>query len=102
MNTLIPLYCNCTCKSSSTLIDSNISGNLVSSSKTKWKYNTQLSNSLNWKPAGASDSLQSWNVLVISRCWNVDNSSEKNLFLGRLRIVCGVGNEDGLLKSLWG
>ena len=79
----MPLYCNYTCKSSSTLIDSNIFASLASSSKTKWKSNTQLSNSLSWKPA---------------RCWNADNSSGKDLFLGRLRIVWCVGNEDVYLN----
>ena len=79
----MPFYCNCTCKSSSTLKDSNIFASLASSSNTKWKFNTQLSNSLNWKPA---------------RCWNAGNSSGKDLFLGRLRIVWCVGNEDIYLK----
>ena len=51
-------------ESSSTLIDSNIFGNLVSSSKTKWKCNTQLSNFLKRKPAGAIDSFKSWKVLL--------------------------------------
>ena len=37
-----PLYCNFTCKSPSTLLDCTIFGNLVSSSKTKWKYNTYI------------------------------------------------------------
>ena len=80
----MPLFCNWTCKSSSTLIDSNNFANLASSSKTKWKYHTQLSNSLNWKPA---------------RRWNADNSSGKDLFLERLRIVWCVGNEDVYLKA---
>ena len=79
----MPLHCNYTCKSSSTLIDSNIFASLASSSKTKWKYNTQFSNSLNWKPA---------------RCWNADNSSGKDLFLGRLRTFWCVGNKDFYLK----
>ena len=77
------LYCNCTCKSSSILINSNIFASFALPSKTKWKYNVQLSNSLNWKPA---------------RCWNADNSSGKDCFLGRLRIVWCVGNEDVYLK----
>ena len=79
----MPLYCNYTCKSSSTLIDSNIFASLALSSKTKSKYNTQLYNSLNWKPA---------------RCWNVNNSYGKGYFLGRLRIVWCVGNEDVYLN----
>ena len=79
----MPLYWNCTCKSSSTLIDSNIFASLASLSKTKWKYNTQLSNSLNRKPA---------------RSWNADHASRKDLFLGRLRIVWCVGNEDVYVK----
>ena len=79
----MPLYCNYTCKSSSTLIDSNIFASLALSSKTKSKYNTQLYNSLNWKPA---------------RCWNVDNSYGKDYFLGRRRIVWCVGNEDVYLN----
>ena len=81
----MPLYYNCICKSSSTLKDSNIFANLVLLSQTKWKYNTQLPDSLNWKPAGAI-------------CWNADNSSGKELFLRRLRIVRCVGNEDVYLK----
>ena len=94
----MPLYCNCICKSSSTFIDSNIFANLGSSLKTKWKYNTQLSNFLNWKPAGAIDLFKSWKFHITSFCWNADNSSGKDLFLGRLRIVCCVGNEDVYLK----
>ena len=86
-------------ESSSTLIDSNIFGNLVSSSKTEWKCNTQLSNFLKRKPAGAIDSFKYWKVLIIPRCWNVDNLSGKNNFLGGLRGVCCVGNEGSLLKS---
>ena len=84
----MPLYCNCTCISSSTLRNSNIFGSLISSS-------TQLSNSLDRKP-GAID-------LILKGCYcitlNVENSSGKDLFLERLRIVGCVGNEDGLLRS---
>ena len=36
------LYCNCTCKSSSTLIVSSIFASLASSSKTKWKCDTLI------------------------------------------------------------
>ena len=78
----MPFYCNCTSKSSSTLIDSNILASLTSSSKTKWKYNTQSSNSLNRKS---------------TRCWNADNSSGNDLFLG---IFWCVGNDDFYLKVL--
>ena len=45
---------------------------------------------------------KSWKFLIISLCWNVENSSGKDLFLGRLRVVCCVGNENGLLKRFWG
>ena len=79
----MPLYCNCTCNSSSTLIDSDIFASLASSSKIKWKYNTQLSNSLKWKP---------------TFCWNTQNSSGKDLFLGRIRIVWCTGKKDVYLK----
>ena len=70
--TVVEWHSNWTCKSSSTLTHSNIFKNLVSSSKTKWKYNTQLSNSLNWKPAGAIDSFKFLKVLIISRSWIID------------------------------
>ena len=96
----MPLYCNFTCKSLTTLIYSNIFGNVVPS--TLNGYIIQLSNSSNWKPAGAIDSFKSWKVLIISSCWNVDNSSGKDLFLGWLQVVCCVGNKDGLLKTFWG
>ena len=96
----MPLYCNFTCKSSSTLIDSNTFGNLVPSKLNG--YIIQLSDYLKWKPVGATDLFKSWKVLIISRCWNVDNSSEKDVFLGRLQLVYCVGNEDGLLKRFWG
>ena len=79
----MPLYCNYTRKSSSTLINFNIFASLVSFSKTKWKFNTQLSNSLNWKPA---------------LCWNAENSYGKDLFLEKLWIVLCVGNKDVYLK----
>ena len=92
----MPLYCNFTCKSSTTLIDYNIFGNLVPSKLNG--YIIQLSNYLNWKPACAIDSFKSWKVLITSCCWNVDSSSGKDLFLGRLLAVCCVGSEDGLLK----
>ena len=96
----MPLYCNFTCKSLTTLIYSNIFGNVVPS--TLNGYIIQLSNSLNWKPAGAIDSFKSWKVLITSRCWDVYISSVKDLFLGRLLVVCCIGNEDGLLKRFWG
>ena len=96
----MPLYCNITCESSSTLIDSNIFGNLVPSKLNG--YIIQLSNYLNWKPAGAINSCKSWKVLIVSRCWNVDNSSGMGLFLGRMQVVCYVRNEDGLLKRFSG
>ena len=67
----------------------------------KWKYNTQLSNSLNWKPAGTIDLLKSWKFHVITRCWNAENSSGKDLLLGRWRIVCCVNNKDVYLKVFW-
>ena len=94
----MPLYCNCTCKLSSTLLDSNVSANLVLSSKTNLEYNTQLSNFLDWKPVGAIDLFKSWKVHIISRCWNANNSSGKSLFLGRLQIVCCGDNEDVYLQ----
>ena len=95
----MPLYCNFICELSSTLIDFNIFGNLV-----PWKlsgYIIQLSNSLNLKPVAEINSFKSWKVLIRSRCWNVGNSSGKDLFLGRLQVVCHVGNEDRLLKRFW-
>ena len=42
--------------------------------------------------------LKSWKAHFISRCWNADNSSGKDLFLGWLRIVFCVGNEDVCLN----
>ena len=67
------LYYNCTCKSSSTLTDSNIFRNLVSSSKIKWKCNTHLFNCLNGKPADANDRLNLERFLlyhiVLLKCW---------------------------------
>ena len=58
-----------------------------------WSYRNKLSGNiihsyrspLNWKPAGAI-------------CWNADNSSGKELFLRRLRIVRCIGNKDVYLK----
>ena len=74
----MPMYCNYICKSRLTLTDSNIFGYLVSWSKSKLKYNTELSNSLNWKPSGAINSFKFWKILIIS--WNVDNLSEMIFF----------------------
>ena len=71
----MPLYRDSTCKSSSSLIDSNIFRNLVPSKLNG--YIIQLSHSLNWKPTGAIDSFKSWKVLIISRFWKEGNSSEK-------------------------
>ena len=74
-------------------------GNLVPSKLNG--YIIQLSNYLNWKPAGAIDSFKFWKVLITSR-WYIDNSSGKDLFLGKLLVVCCVGNKDRLLKRFWG
>ena len=43
---------------------------------------------------------RSWKVHTISRCWNAGNTSWKDLFLGRLRMNCCVGNEDVYLRVL--
>ena len=96
----LPLNCNITCKSSTTLIDSNTLANSVPSKLNE--YIIQLSNYFNWKPGGAIDGLNLERFFITPRCWNVGNSSGKELFLGRLLVVFCVGNEDGLLKRFWG
>ena len=59
----LTLYRSCTCKSWSALKNSNIFGNLISSS-------TQLPSSLDWKPCAIDSILKGYYYITLLKCWN--------------------------------